>query len=110
MTNIRAKGFESPAQLREYMAELDGEETANILAVPYDDGATRKEIFRLRQEVADMRKTITARSHRSETFSELFWSKATHQLPKVLASVATTFALSRLVRILSLERRAPPRY
>jgi hypothetical protein len=59
MTTIRAHGFDNPAQLREYLDELDDEMTArdagDEATTDYDPSSALREIGWLRKEVADLR-------------------------------------------------------
>jgi hypothetical protein len=59
MTNTRAHGFDNPAQLREYLDELEAEpaksDTAEEEFEEYDPAAALREIGWLRKEVADLR-------------------------------------------------------
>lgn len=59
MTTIRAHGFDSPAQLREYLDELDddvtGSDAGDEIPTDYDPSSALREIGWLRKEVADLR-------------------------------------------------------
>jgi hypothetical protein len=62
MTNIRSRGFDSPAQLLENLGDVDDELEDTAGAAPLDDGAGfarqaavwRREIAWLRKDVADL--------------------------------------------------------
>ncbi|KQV82061.1 hypothetical protein [Rhizobium sp. Root1220] len=60
MTRTRTKGFTSPAQLREYLAdaEIDAPEEAIDEPADHDPEANVKELAWLRKEVADLRERL----------------------------------------------------
>lgn len=61
MTNIRAAGFDSPAQLREHLAELDDEERPADAEGEISDGpliAIEREVAWLRKEVEDLKQRV----------------------------------------------------
>ena len=58
MTDFRARGFDSPAQLREHLAELDEESPAGDPAVANGDEAAKRQVAALRREVADLRREL----------------------------------------------------
>ena len=60
MTRTKTKGFASPAQLREYLADIEIEtaEEAITEAADHDPEANAKELAWLRNEVADLRERL----------------------------------------------------
>ena len=64
MSDIRRHGFESDAQWREYLAEI--EDATSDAAALNDDRRTLRALAGLRAEVAALRERIQARSRQTE--------------------------------------------
>lgn len=103
MTDTRAKGFDSPAQLREHLAELEEESPAE------DPGAGDKkpmsaeqQISDLRQEVADLRARLTTIRKQTDGMDARPSREDLHPWLRVLATAATTYLLGRRVQRLRL--------
>lgn len=62
MTNIRFKGFDSPTQLREHLADVEEDAPADDLAedIPGEDElqSALREVAWLRKDVADLREQL----------------------------------------------------
>ncbi|PKA40077.1 hypothetical protein CWR43_29685 [Rhizobium sullae] len=62
MTNIRFKGFDSPSQLREHLADVEEDASVADLAedIPVDDDlqSAQREVAWLRKDVADLREQL----------------------------------------------------
>ncbi len=102
MTDIRAKGFDSPAQLREHLAELEEESPAEDLVVGNEIPSTQQRIEALRREVADLRARLTTIRKQTDGMDARPSREDLHPWLRVLATVATTFLLGRLVQRLRL--------
>lgn len=103
MTNIRAKGFDSPAQLREHLAELEEGSHAE------DPGlgnemllSPEQQIAALRLEVADLRTRLTTIREQSDGMDMRSSRANLHAWLRVLAMAGTTYSLGRLVERLRL--------
>ncbi len=102
MTDIRAKGFDSPAQLREHLAELEEESPAEDLVVGNEIPSTQQRIEALRREVADLRARLTSIRKQTDGMGARPSPGDVHPWLRILATVATTFLLGRLVQRLRL--------
>ena len=102
MTDIRAKGFDSPAQLREHLAELEEESPAEDLVVGNEIPSTQQRIEALRREVADLRARLTTIRKQTDGMDARPSREDLHPWLRVLATVATTYLLGRLVQRLRL--------
>ncbi|MGJ7043130.1 hypothetical protein J2Y63_006414 [Shinella sp. BE166] len=101
MTDIRTKGFESPAQLREHLAELEEESPAEdprAVDVPSAD----QQIAALRREVADLRARLATIREQTNGMDAPPSRGEIHPWLRVAATVATTYLLGRLVQRLRL--------
>jgi hypothetical protein len=93
VTNIRSSGFDSPAQLREHMADLeddrgDGQTLRQNADLP-------RQISELRTEVRELRKLVKRRTRfprgLKEQRDDRFWLR-------LAATVAATFVVTAAVR------------
>ena len=95
MTDIRAKGFSSRAELEQYLEELEDDGGSSVLE---DDDevfrAARKELAWLRKEVADLREQLSFGHLRRNAVDE---RENGRSLAWVAASVIITAMLARLV-------------
>jgi len=95
MTDIRAKGFSSRAELEQYLEELEDDGGPSVLE---DDDevfrAARKELSWLRKEVADLREQLSFGHLRRNAVDE---RENGRSLAWVAASVIITAMLARLV-------------
>lgn len=98
MTDIRSSGFDSPAQFREYMADLDDYVHEQQEATD-PNAETQAQIARLREDVRELgRLIVEMRSRRPQPLQkqeDRFWLR-------VGATVAATFILTAAVRYLRL--------
>lgn len=102
MTDFRARGFDSPAQLREHLAELDEESPAGDPAVANGDEAAKRQVAALRREVADLRRRLAAIREKTDGLDAGPSRGVRHPWLRVAATVATTYLLGRLVQRLRL--------
>lgn len=103
MTDIRAKGFDSPAQLREHLAELEEESPAEDPGVGGEKPmSAEQQIAALRQEVADLRARLTTIRMQTDGMDARPSRGDVHPWLRVLATAATTYLLGRLVQRLRL--------
>ena len=103
MTDIRVKGFDSPAQLREHLAELEEESPAEDPAIEKEKPLSpEQQIAALRQDVADLRARLTAIRTQTEGMDARPSRGDIHPWLRVLATAATTYLLGRLVQRLRL--------
>ena len=102
MTDIRAKGFDSPAQLREHLDELEEESPAEDPVVGNEHPSAQQQIEALRQEVADLRARLTTIRKQTDGMDARPSREDLHPWLRVLATVATTYLLGRLVQRLRL--------
>lgn len=102
MTDIRAKGFDSPAQLREHLAELEDESPADDPVVGNEIPSTQQQIEVLRREVADLRARLASIRKQTDGMDARPLRGDVHPWLRVLATVATTYLLGRLVQRLRL--------
>ncbi|MDQ0322222.1 hypothetical protein QO002_004428 [Pararhizobium capsulatum DSM 1112] len=102
MTNIKARGFESVAQLREHMAEVDDENPRKISVAEHNEHMKQREIALLRAEVADLHERISLIREQTDAVDEPVFKQETHPWLRIIATVATTFVLGRLVQRLRL--------
>lgn len=97
MTNIRSSGFDSPAQLREHLAELEDDRNEDADRRNAD---LQGQISKLRTEVRQLRRLVVETRNRYPASSkkvrdDRFWLRLT-------ATVAATFVLSAAVRYFRL--------
>lgn len=98
MTDIRSSGFDSPAQFREHMSDLD--DYVQELQGSTDPTEAQVQIARLREDVRELRRLIVEmRSGRpqpsQDNQGDRFWLR-------VGATVAVTFILTAAVRYFRL--------
>jgi hypothetical protein len=100
MTDIKARGFENSAQLREHLAELDEEAPAEDPDYRSAEFGRRDEIAELREEVARLRRQLASRRDRVEPTTPT----ETDNQPalRFIATLAATFVIGRLARVLRL--------
>ncbi len=100
MTDIRARGFESPAQLREYLGDLDQDASETLKAPEIVGRDTSAEVEMLRREVAELRRRISSlRDHTDDLPEEV---EPDRPWLRIAATVAATVILGRLARRLRL--------
>lgn len=95
MTNIRSRGFETPAQFREYIADLDDyldEERGS----PDPNREIRIQLSRLQEEIRALRRRIVETRHRQPRTAQKydddrFW-------PRLVATMAATLVITAAVR------------
>lgn len=102
MTDIRAKGFDSPAQLRKHLADLEEESPAEDSGVRNENPSTQQQIETLRREVADLRARLTTIRKYTDAKDERPLRGDVHPWLRVLSTAATTYLLGRLVQRLRL--------
>ncbi len=102
MTDIRAKGFDSPAQLREHLAELEEESPAEDPGVRNENPSAQQQIEAIRQEVADLRARLITIRKQTDGMDARPSRGDVHPWLRVLATAATTYLLGRLVQRLRL--------
>lgn len=102
MTDIRAKGFDSPAQLREHLAELEEESPAEDPVVGNEHPSPQQQIEALRREVADLRARLASIRKQTDGMGVRPSPGDVHPWLRVLATAATTYLLGRLVQRLRL--------
>jgi hypothetical protein len=98
MTNLRTHGFDSPAQLRDYLEDLEDEEPTDVPAQGENDefnpNYAQREIGWLRKEIADLRERVTATSEPTDAIS----SPIIHGPWRRLAiAAAAAFLVGRIV-------------
>lgn len=99
MTDIRSSGFDSPAQFREHMADVD-DYVQELQGSTDPNAETQIQIARLREDVRELRRLIVEmRSRRpqpsQDSQKDRFWLR-------VGATVAATFILTAAVRYFRL--------
>lgn len=102
MTDIRTRGFDSPAQLREHLAELDEESPAADPGVPIGDPSAEQQIAALRREVQDLRKRLAAIRVETEGLDTGRPRAERHPWLRIGATIAMTYLLGRLAQRLRL--------
>ncbi|MCQ4633973.1 hypothetical protein GB927_028335 [Shinella sp. CPCC 100929] len=102
MTDIRAKGFDSPAQLREHLTELEEESPAEDPGVGNERPSAQQQIEALRREVADLHARLTSIRKQTDGMGARRSRGDIHPWLRVLATAATTYLLGRLVQRLRL--------
>lgn len=85
MTDIRKHGFESDAQWREYLEEIDAR-VIRPAARPRDTQADLDILAAMRAEVADMRQRVRARRRQDTT---RWWNIAGAAVLVALAAIAS---------------------
>lgn len=103
MTNIRAAGFDSPAQLREHLADLDDEERpadaqGEISGDPLSD--IEREIAWLRKEVEDLRERVDWLFERDRTAATA--SRGTNPWLRIAITALSTVVIGGLLSRLRL--------
>lgn len=103
MTDIRAKGFDSPAQQRERLAELEEDNPAeDPRALDEMPVSAERQRAALRREVADLRARLTTIRKQTDGMDGPPSRADMHPWLRVLATAATTYLLGRLVQRLRL--------
>ena len=102
MTDIRAKGFDNPAQLREHLDELEEESPAEDLGGGNENPSSQQQIEALRREVADLRARLTTIRKQTNGMDARPSRGDVHPCLRVLVTAATTYLLGRLVQRLRL--------
>lgn len=98
MTDIRAKGFDNPAQLREHLAELEEESPAEDSGVADEKPiSAEQQIAALWQELADLRARVALIRKQTDGMGARPSRGDVHPWLRVLATATTTYLLGRLV-------------
>jgi len=93
MTNIKAKGFDSPAQLREYLDDIEEPIASGSSADP--DAALERQVADLRAQIEDLKEQLqAARDRRAEP--------ERRSIVRVAAALASTFVLGRAAQYMRL--------
>lgn len=101
MTDIRAKGFDSLAQLREHLAEIEDESPAEGPGETKTPSAAQQ-VADLRREVADLRARLATIRRQAEGTDAPPSRGELHPWLRIAATAATTYLLGRLVQRLRL--------
>lgn len=99
MTNIRSSGFDSPAQLREHLADTEPDDQDEPDERSRDNNAVLRELEWLRPDVAVLRKQLTANQNREVTSPG---PAQDHPWVRILVGVAVTTVLGAISRRLRL--------
>ena len=102
MTNFRAKGFDSPSQLREHLVELEEESPAEDPSTARADRSAEREIAALRKEVENLRARLSA-IRNAEGIDAPSSRGERHPWMRIATTVAMTYLLGRLVQRLRLS-------
>lgn len=102
MTNFRAKGFDSPSQLREHLIELEEESPAEDPSTARAVRSDEREIAALRKEVENLRERLSAIRKEAEGIDAPPPRGERHPWMRIAATVAMTYFLGRLVQRLRL--------
>ncbi|CAK7259378.1 MULTISPECIES: hypothetical protein [unclassified Shinella] len=100
MVNVRTSGFDSPAQLREYLAEV--EEDGDMVEAPERDasrGNIHRDLAALRKDVAALRRQIDAMHRHSPRAGR---PREDHSWLRIALTIAATALLGNLVQRLRL--------
>lgn len=98
MTNIKARGFESPAHLREHLEELEQESPAEEPLVVEPIISPQDEITELRRVVAQLRSRLVAIREQTAEIGAPPSRGDHHPWLRIVVTAAITFVLARLVR------------
>ncbi|WP_313606629.1 hypothetical protein [Rhizobium sp.] len=105
MTNIRAKGFESPSHLQEQLDELDEERAiSKNRPAPAAEGkkSAEQEIAALRAEIAELKAKLSTIHAQTEGVGAPVAESDVRPWLRIAATVATTYLLGRIVQRLRL--------
>src|SRR5215217_158626 len=91
MTNIKTKGFDSPAQLREHMAEID-EDRATKETLALADRNTKEDIALMMAQVTDLRDRIYRNWGPTASVDSPADEPPRHPWLKIAVAAAMTFA------------------
>ena len=108
MTNFRAKGFDSPSQLREHLIELEEESPAEDPRTARADRSAEREIAALRKEVENLRARLSAIRKEAEGIDAPSSRGERHPWMRIATTVAMTYLLGRLVQRLRIGAAAVP--
>jgi len=100
MTDIKARGFDSTAQLQEHLDDVD-EAPTEELSGEYGDLPARKEIAWLRKEVADLQEHLSITRERADD-ADISPTQDVNPWLRIATTVVTTYVLGRLVQRLRL--------
>ncbi len=98
MTNIRTRGFESPAHLREHLAEIDIEPDHAAITEKLDNSDVLREIAWLRRDVTLLREQLAVKL--DQPFAAT--AKEEHPWTRILLGVAATTILGAIAQRLRL--------
>lgn len=102
MTNIKAKGFDSPAQLREQLEELEQESPSEDPAATHTAFSPEQEIAELRRVVVELQARLVAiREQTDGTEAPPSW-RDLHPWLRIVVAASTSFVLARLAQRLRL--------
>jgi hypothetical protein len=102
MTNFRAKGFDSPLQLREHLIELEEESPAEDPSTARADRSAERDIAALRKEVEYLRARLSLIRKEAEGIDAPPSRGERHPWMRIAKTVAMTYLLGRLVQRLRL--------
>lgn len=101
MTNIKARGFESTAQLNEHLDDLAEEASVKELPEYHDEFSDQKEIAWLREEVADLRERLSIVREQT-AYVEVPSKQEINPWLRIAVMVGTTYVLGRMAQRLRL--------
>lgn len=98
MTNIKARGFESPSHLREHLDELEQDSPAEDPSLAKAVLPPEEEIAELRRAVADLQARLMTIREQTEEIDAPPSRGDLHPWLRIVVTAATTFVLARLVQ------------
>jgi len=98
MTNIKARGFESPSHLREHLDELEQESPAEDPSVAEAVLSPAEEIAELRGVVAELHARLAAIREQTDGIDAPRSRGDLHPWLRIVVTAATAFVLARLVQ------------
>jgi len=101
MTNIKAKGFDSAAQWREHLLELEDDRQPGGSAQRSGRHSVETEVAMLRQQVSELRERLSLIRGQTEDVGVPVNANP-HPWLRIATTVVTTFVLGRLVQRLRL--------
>ncbi|WP_173422453.1 hypothetical protein [Ensifer adhaerens] len=98
MTRIRTRGFESPAQLREHLAELDDDRSANDTAMAKRRPSVESQIAALRREIADLRARLNDVPREANLQHVLPSRRKRNTWLSIAAALTTSYFLQKILQ------------